>query len=99
VIAFLRTLSDSPKPLPVVEKKTETPKPDEKKPEPQKTDEKKPEPPKAEPGKTEPEKPATPCHASARDSCNAGHSGAGHAARRREEELTALRARRPACRP
>ena len=55
VIAYLRTLSDSPKPLPVVEKKTETPKP-----EPQKTEEKKTEPPKAEPGKSEPEKPATP---------------------------------------
>ena len=36
VIAFLRTLSDSPKPLPAVEKKSETPapKPDEKKAQP-----------------------------------------------------------------
>lgn len=55
VLAFLRTLSDAPKPLPAVEKKTEAPKP-----EPQKTEEKKAEPPKAEPGKSEPEKPATP---------------------------------------
>jgi cytochrome c len=36
VIAFLRTLSDSPKPLPAVEKKTEAPKPEEKKAEPAK---------------------------------------------------------------
>ena len=50
VLAYLRTLSDSPKPLPVVEKKTEAPKPDEKKAEPS----------KAEPGKAEPAKPAAP---------------------------------------
>lgn len=76
VLAYLRTLSDSPKPLPTVEKKSETPapKPDEKKAEPAKPDEKKPEPAKeaeppkpaeapkpAEPPKAaEPPKPATP---------------------------------------
>jgi len=46
VIAYLRTLSESPKPLPAAEKKTDAPKPDEKKAEP----------PKA----AEPPKPATP---------------------------------------
>ena len=76
VLVYLRTLSDSPKPLPTVEKKSETPapKPDEKKAEPAKPDEKKPEPAKeaeppkpaeapkpAEPPKaTEPPKPAEP---------------------------------------
>lgn len=49
VIAYLRTLSDAPKPLPAVEKKSETPKPEEKKAEPAKPDEKKPEPAKSEP--------------------------------------------------
>ena len=66
IVAFLRTLSDSPKPLPVVEKKTEAPapKPDEKKAEePKKAEPPKPaEPPKAEPGKAE-EKPAAPAPA------------------------------------
>ncbi len=56
VLAFLRTLSDSPKPLPAVEKKTETPKPDEKKAEPAKPDEKKAEPAKPEEKKPEPAK-------------------------------------------
>jgi cytochrome c len=71
VIAYLRTLSDSPKPLPAVEKKSETPapKPDEKKAEPEKkpeqptrTDPKPAEAPKpAEPPKAaEPPKPAEP---------------------------------------
>jgi cytochrome c len=60
VLAFLRTLSDNPKPLPAVEKKSETPapKPDEKKAEPAKPDEKKPEPAKTEEKKAEPPKPA-----------------------------------------
>jgi cytochrome c len=54
LIAYLRTLSDSPKPLPAAEKKTDAPapKPDEKKAEPPKPA----EPPKA----AEPPKPATP---------------------------------------
>jgi len=60
VIAYLRTLSDSPKPLPAVEKKSETPapKPDEKKAEPAKPDEKKPEPAKKEEKPVEAPKPA-----------------------------------------
>lgn len=56
VIAYLRTLSDSPKPLPAVEKKTEAPKPEEKKAEPAKPDEKKAEPAKPEEKKPEPAK-------------------------------------------
>ena len=60
VIAYLRTLSDSPKPLPAVEKKTETPKPDEKKAEPAKPDEKKPEPAKTEEKPAEAPKPEAP---------------------------------------
>jgi cytochrome c len=75
VIAYLRTLSDAPKPLPAVEKKSETPKPEEKKAEPAKPEEKKPEPAKtgekpaeapkpapkaAEPPKAEEPKPAAP---------------------------------------
>jgi cytochrome c len=60
VIAFLRTLSDQPKPLPAAEKKAEqpAPKPEEKKAEPAKPDEKKPEPAKTEERKAEPPKPA-----------------------------------------
>ncbi|MCW5771762.1 MAG: c-type cytochrome [Rhodospirillaceae bacterium] len=73
VLAYLRTLSDSPVPFPAVEKKTEAPKPEEKKPEEKKAEpakpeqkpapkaeEKKPEPPKAEPGKSEPPKAEPP---------------------------------------
>jgi len=65
VLAYLRTRADAPKPLPVVEKKTEAPapKPEEKKAdEPKKAEPPKAEPPKAEPGKAE-EKPAAPAPA------------------------------------
>lgn len=68
IIAHLRTLSDAPKPLPVVEKKTEAPKaPDAPKAgEPAKPAEApKAEPPKPEPTKTEPAKPAEPAPAEA----------------------------------
>jgi cytochrome c len=62
VIAYLRNLSDAPKPLPAVEKKSEqpAPKPDEKKAEPAKPEEKKPEPAKVEEKKAEPPKPTEP---------------------------------------
>ena len=66
VLAYLRTLSDAPKPLPVVEKKTEAPKPEPGKAEPDKSGEpKKPDAPATPPGapaappKAD-EKPATP---------------------------------------
>jgi cytochrome c len=54
VLVYLRTLSDSPKPLPAAEKKTEAPapRPDEKKAEPPK--------PAEAPKAAEPPKPATP---------------------------------------
>ena len=60
VIAYLRTLSDAPKPLPAVEKKSETPapKPEEKKAEPAKPEEKKPEPAKIETKPADAPKPA-----------------------------------------